>query len=222
MTDIKSYLNDGANWQAQCVLSYVRSHLDLPKSYNVEVGRYENCREQGYVFTLCKDYKQVLHIAVYEHRNMDSLVIQSFKGFFFNTPRAEDLQMKDKWDYDKSFPYGNVLECGKYVIDTFEYEIKEIEGIDMDVANAIKDYYELNKFVEKYKGTFDELCAELGGYNKDNENYVFDVNFKSITASVYRDDVGNFNLGDYFDVWKNDTKELLYEHITTDYFNKTE
>lgn len=213
MTDIKSYLNDGANWQAQCVLSYVRSHLDLPKSYNVEVGRYENCREQGYIFTLCKDYKQVLHIAVYEHRNMDSLVIKSFKGFFFNTPRAEDLGMEDKWDYDKSFDYGNVLECGKKVIDTFEYEIKEIEGIATD---AIKDYNELKQIVSDFKGTFDELFDELKGHNKDD--YWFDVNFKSITASVYRDDVGNFNLGDYFDVWKNDTKELLYEHITIDYF----
>ena len=217
MTEIKSYLNDGANWQAQCVLSYVRSHLHLPKSYNVEVGRYENCREQGYIFTLCKDYKQVLHLAVYEHRNMDSLIIKSFRGFFFNTPRAEDLGMKDKWDYDTSFDYGNVLECGKEVIDTFEYEIKEIKDIATD---AIKDYNELKQIVSDFKGTFDELFDELKGHNKDD--YWFDVNFKSITASVYRDDVGNFNLGDYFDVWKNDTKELLYEHITIDYFNKTE
>ena len=65
MTEIKSYLNDGANWQAQCVLSYVRSHLDLPKSYNVEVGRYEKYREKGYVFNLCKDYTKVLNIADY-------------------------------------------------------------------------------------------------------------------------------------------------------------
>lgn len=215
MTDIKSYLNDGANWQAQCVLSYVRSHLDLPKSYNVEVGRYENCREQGYVFTLCKDYKQVLHIAVYEHRNMDSLIIKSFRGFFFNTPRAEDLGMIDKWDYDKSFDYGNVLECGKEVIDTFEYEIKEIKDIATD---AIKDYNELKQIVSDFKGTFDELFDELKGHNKDD--YWFDVNFKSITASVYRDDVGNFNLGDYFDVWQADRVTPVYEKVTIDRLNE--
>ena len=220
MVEIKSYLNDGANWQAQCVLSYVRSHLDLPKSYNVEVGRYENCREQGYVFSLIKDYKQVLHIAVYEHRNMDSLVAKSFKGFFFNTPRAEDLPMKDKWDYDKSFDYGCVIDCGKYVVDTFEMEIKEIESIDMDVVNAIKDYNELNKFVEKYKGTFDELCVELGGYNKDKENYLFDVNFKSISTTIYHRTNGTFELNVYFDVWQADRVNPMYEKVTIDRLNE--
>lgn len=217
MTEIKSYLNDGANWQAQCVLSYVRSHLDLPKSYNVEVGRYENCREQGYVFSLIRDYKQVLHIAVYEHRNIDSLVAKSFKGFFFNTPRAEDLQMKDKWDYDKSFDYGCVIDCGKYVVDTFEMEIKEI---DVNVVNAIKDYYELNKFVEKYKGTFDELCVELGGYNKDKENYLFDVNFKSISTTIYHRTNGTFELNAYFDVWQADRVNPVYEKVTIDRLNE--
>lgn len=220
MIDIKSYSNDGANWQAQCVLSYVRSHLDLPNDYKVLVGRYENCREQGYVFTLCKDYKQVLHIAVYEHRNVDSLVIKSFKGSFINTPRAEDLGMKDKWDYDTSFDYGNVLDCGKMVIDTFEYEIKEIESIDMDVVNAIKDYYELNKFVEKYKGTFDELCVELGGYNKDKENYLFDVNFKSISTTIYHRTNGTFELNTYFDVWQADRVKPVYEKVTIDQLNE--
>ena len=128
MTNIHSYLNDGANWQAQCVLSYVRSHLHLPKTYNVTVGRYENCREQGYVFSLLQDYEQVLHIAVYEHRNMDSLVTKSFKGLFLNTPRAEDLNMKNKWDFDAEFECGNVVECGKYIVDTFEMEAQSIDN----------------------------------------------------------------------------------------------
>lgn len=215
MTDIKSYLNDGANWQAQCVLSYVRSHLDLPKSYNVEVGRYENCREQGYIFTLCKDYKQVLHLAVYEHRNMDSLIIKSFRGFFFNTPRAEDLGMEDKWDYDKSFDYGNVLECGKEVIDTFEYEIKEIKDIATD---AIKDYNELKQIVSDFKGTFDELFDELKGHNKDD--YWFDVNFKSISTTIYQRTNGTFELNVYFDVWQADRVTPVYEKVTIDRLNE--
>jgi len=166
------------------------------------------------VFTLIKDYKQVLHIAVYEHRNVDSLVTKSFKGFFFNTPRAEDLQMKDKWDYDKSFDYGNVIECGKYVVDTFE---RETQSINNTIENAKRDYYELDNIVTEYKGTFDELFDELKGYNKYYPT--FDVNFKSITTSVYCDDNGNLKLGYYFDVWNNDTKELQYEHITIDSLN---
>lgn len=215
MTEIKSYLNDGANWQAQCVLSYVRSHLDIPKTYKVLVGRYENCREQGYVFTLCKDYMQLLHIAVYEHRNMDSLVIKSFRGFFFNTPRAEDLKMENKWDYDEDFPYGSVLECGKEVIGNIEYEIKSINEYATD---GIKDYNELKNIVDNYKGTFDELFDELKGHNKDND--LFDVNFKSITASVYRDDVGNLKLGEYFDIYSLTQANPFYEHISVNELKK--
>lgn len=209
MTDIKSYLNDGANWQAQCVLSYVRSHLDLSNDYKVLVGRYENCREQGYVFTLCKDYMQILHIAVYEHRNVDNLIIKTFRGQFVNTPRAEDLGMKDKWDYDTSFDYGKVFECGKMVIDTFKYEIKDIKDIATD---AIKAYNELKNIVDNYKGTFDELFDELKGHNKDYD--LFDVNFKTITASVYRDDAGNLKLGECFDVYLLTQANPFYEHIS--------
>lgn len=209
MIDIKSYLNDGANWQAQCVLSYVRSHLDIPKTYKVLAGRYENCREQGYVFTLCKDYIQLLHIAVYEHRNVDSLVIKTFRGQFVNTPRAEDLKMENKWDYDEDFPYGSVLDCGKMVVDNIEYEIKSINEYATD---GIKDYNELKEIVDNYKGTFDELFDELKGHNKDND--LFDVNFKSITASVYRDDVGNLKLGEHFDIYSLTQANPFYEHIS--------
>ena len=128
--------------------------------------------------------------------------------------------MKDKWDYDKSFPYGNIIECGKKVISNIKYEIKEIEGIDMYVVNAIKDYYELNKFVEKYKGTFDELCAELGGYHKDKGNYLFDVNFKSISTTIYQRTNGTFELNVYFDVWQADRVTPVYEKVTIDRLNE--
>ena len=84
-TTIESYLNDGANWQAQSVLSYLRSIREsiVSKTWSdslrcyeafIYVGRYENCREQGYVFTISYmgEYK---HYAVYEHRNCDNLVV---------------------------------------------------------------------------------------------------------------------------------------------------
>lgn len=207
MTNIYSYLNDGANWQAQCVLSYVRSHADLKEDYTILVGRYENCREQGYVFTLTKRWEQLLHIAVYEHRNSDDIIVKSFKGTFINTPRAEDLNMKDKWDYDESFNVGNIVDCGKYVVDTFENEI-----IKNNVQQSIEDYNELKERVENYKGTFDELFDELKGHNKDND--VFDVNFKSITSSVYLDDDGNIWLSEYLDAYISDQLNPLYENIS--------
>ena len=207
MTNIYSYLNDGANWQAQCVLSYVRSHADLKEDYAILVGRYENCREQGYVFTLTKRWEQLLHIAVYEHRNSDDIIVKSFKGTFINTPRAEDLNMKDKYDYDESFSVGNIVDCGKYVVDTFENEI-----IKNNVQQSIEDYNELKERVENYKGTFDELFDELKGHNKDND--VFDVNFKSITSSVYLDDDGNIWLSEYLDAYISDQLNPLYENIS--------
>lgn len=215
MTDIRSYINDGANWQAQAVLAYVRSNLDLPKSYNVLVGRYENCREQGYIFTLCNDYMQLLHIAVYEHRNVDNLIIKTFRGQFVNTPRAEDLKMEDKWDYDTSFDYGKILECGKEVVGNIEYEIKSINEL---VSDSINDYNELKEVVDNYKGTFDELFDKLNGHNKDYNS--FDVNYKCITASVYRDDVGNIKLGEYFDVYLLTKANPFYEHISVEQLKK--
>ena len=57
MTKLENYLEDGANWQAQAVLAYLRYHLDAKsivskltdtqdwKKYDfpiVEVGRFEN------------------------------------------------------------------------------------------------------------------------------------------------------------------------------------
>lgn len=209
MVEIKSYLNDGANWQAQCVLSYVRSHLDLPNGYKVLVGRYENCREQGYVFTLCKDYMQILHIAVYEHRNVDNLIIKTFRGQFVNTPRAEDLNMRDKWDYDTSFDYGKVLECGKEVVGNIEYEINSLKEV---ATEGIKDYNELKQIVNDFNGTFDELFDELKGHDRDYD--LFDVNFKSITASVFCDDIGNSKLSEHFDIYALTQANPFYEHIS--------
>ena len=89
--NIKSYMNDGANWQAQCVLSCLRSQIcnvtDLAwneerhgSDAEIMVGRYENCREQGYVFSLIYAYRQVVHVAVYEHRNSDELIVVIFKA----------------------------------------------------------------------------------------------------------------------------------------------
>ena len=80
---LQEYMNDGANWQAQVILIYLRQNepFILEGTYNSElrsyeaslsVGRYENCREQGYIFSL--RYKGMQrNYAVYEHRNSDNL-----------------------------------------------------------------------------------------------------------------------------------------------------
>ena len=91
----------------------------------IVVGRYENCREQGYVLTLLVDWQAIYNIAFYEHRNSDRICVKGFEGSFFNTPRAEDLKMKDKWDYDKSFEFGQIMECAEWIDTIFEKKLTE-------------------------------------------------------------------------------------------------
>lgn len=127
MLNIKSYLDDGANWQAQCVLSYIRSHNPFSGNIEIQVGRFENCREQGYVFTLVKNYKQIKHYAVYEHRNSDELIVLIQHGFSINTPDVNFMFGSDrgKFDYDKSFKCGDIVDCGEYILDNMKSLIND-------------------------------------------------------------------------------------------------
>jgi hypothetical protein len=132
MVTIEHYNDDGANWQAQCVLAYLRSHYEiaLEETYNsdrrgydaiLQVGRYENCREQGYVFSIKVGLEQ-RHYAVYEHRNSDHICVLISDGVCMNTPNVE-FMWKDrgenatKYDYNNDFRCGNIIECGEWIID---------------------------------------------------------------------------------------------------------
>ena len=138
MINIEYYLEDGANWQAQCVLAYLRSigkseveYLtwnEEKKRYYVElcVGRCENCREQGYIFTLTYDAKQLVHYWVYEHRNSDNLCVVEFEGNFMNTPTINDIPMENKYDVTMSFSCGDIVSCGEWIVERIkEYINKE-------------------------------------------------------------------------------------------------
>lgn len=135
--EIKNYLDDGANWQAQCVLAYLRyfkeniidNSWDKEKERymaNIEVGRLENCREQGYVFSLHYGIKQ-MNYAVYEHRNSDEICVDSFELFTINTPTLEDLCsfFKTKYDHTKTFSVGQIVECGDWIWHEMEDFIKK-------------------------------------------------------------------------------------------------
>lgn len=152
-TTIESYLNDGANWQAQSVLCYLRSIKEsiVTKTWSesarrydatIYVGRYENCREQGYVFTI--SYKgQYKHYAVYEHRNCDNLVVLINDGFSMNTPSV-DFMWKGhidengettKWGYDKDFDFGEIIKCGDFIAEDMKNFIDEV----IAKKNAVSD-----------------------------------------------------------------------------------
>lgn len=134
MAKIREYMNDGANWQAQAVLAYMRGHIfrveDLVEythkgifNYlNTRVGRYENCREQGYVFSIQVGFHNERHYAVYEHRNCDYICVLISEGMNMNTPNV-DFMWKDKgenatkYDYDKGFSCGEIAKCGEWIIE---------------------------------------------------------------------------------------------------------
>lgn len=125
---IENFFQDGANYQAQIVAILVRTNRDniLDASYDknfhdyqatLNIGRLENCREQGYVFYVRCGIDQ-LSIAVYEHRNTDSLCVLEKEMFTINTPTLDDMWMgkKDKYDYDKDFKVGQWQECANWIV----------------------------------------------------------------------------------------------------------
>ena len=143
MINIEHYMTDGANWQAQCVLAYLRYMGNLKVqdlTWNEEkeryegelrVGRCENCREQGYVFTIIYGVKELVHFWVYEHRNSDDLCVVEFEGFFINTPTINDIPMKDKYDTTKEFSCGDIVDCGNWIIERIEYYINREKSMDI-------------------------------------------------------------------------------------------
>lgn len=146
MINVENYMDDGANWQAQSVLAYIRSLGYCPnifynketRNYDVDilVGRCENCREQGYIFALRerKSFKVLMNYWVYEHRNSDDLCVVKFEGSFLNTPTINEIPMKHKNDITQSFGYGQIVECGQYIIDDMKY-IYEKEKENTQLTN---------------------------------------------------------------------------------------
>lgn len=139
MIDIENYLNDGANEQAVAVLAFLRGAKDsiLEPSRDekwgyrayFEVGRYENCREQGYVFSIFWKGKQK-NYAVYEHRNSDELIVLISNVCTINTPSVKDMwadkgENPSKYDYDKEFEYGDILGCVEWIKNDMKATIDE-------------------------------------------------------------------------------------------------
>lgn len=139
MTNIESYINDGANWQAQSVLAYLRATYKnaIRETWNEErkcydarvgVGRYENCREQGYIFSILYKGKQ-RNYCVYEHRNSDDICVVVFDYITINTPTLKmvcDAMGNNKWNYTKAFPCGQIMDCGVYIIEDMKDFLKDI------------------------------------------------------------------------------------------------
>lgn len=146
MVHLEQYNNDGANWQAQAVLAYLRTQAeDIEWTINNKakmfgglwVGRYENCREQGYVFHLACGVK-IKNYAVYEHRNFDGicvLICEKNASCSLDTPsvdamwadKAEEkgIDKVSKYDYDEGFKCGDILGCGEWIENDMRETLKK-------------------------------------------------------------------------------------------------
>lgn len=140
MTQIENYMDDGANWQAQSVLAYLRVTKNgaINKTWNKEyhhydakinVGRYENCREQGYIFSVYYNGEQ-RNYCIYEHRNSDNICVVVFDAVTINTPTNDmvfEAMGDSKWNFTKSFGYGEIVSCGDYIIEDIKGFINKLQ-----------------------------------------------------------------------------------------------
>jgi hypothetical protein len=125
--EMKKYFNDGANNQAQAVLALIGC-FEIEDSWNPEyktydadilVGRWENCREQGYVLSLRnKKYKQI-NVAFFEHRNSDEICAVVWDQNTTNTPNIDSANFgdvyKNKFDVSHLVKYGHIAEMAEYI-----------------------------------------------------------------------------------------------------------
>lgn len=131
--NIENYMNDGASWQAQMVLAHLRAHQYgvIEQTWNgrgydleIKVGRFENCREQGYVFTITiPDYMskdKTIHQknwAVFEHRNSDDICVLVSDQVTINTPDyLEMYQGRGKSAYEKMYHENEAYFCAEYLV----------------------------------------------------------------------------------------------------------
>ena len=125
--ELKNYLLDGACMQARCVLCYIQD-FEINESYDekygmnmarIEVGRWENCREQGYCVSLAAENFKQLNIAFFENRNSDELCAVEWVENTINTPTIGSKELakvyKSKYNTQKSMPYMHIEEMGDWI-----------------------------------------------------------------------------------------------------------
>ena len=134
MKKLSDYNQDGANYQARAVLAMLEN-FNVENSFDddssdylavIKVGRWENCREQGYVLMMDSiDHEKQLNIAFFEHRNSDKICALKWEQKTINTPtidnaKFENNYLNDKYDVSFSVSFGQILEMSKWIEEQFE------------------------------------------------------------------------------------------------------
>lgn len=132
MAKISEYMNDGANRQARAVLAFLDDTIesswdDNSKDYDCfpEVGRWENCREQGYVVRLrSKNARRQLNIAFFGHRNSDLIHTIRWEQASISSLTIDSANFgavyATKWDTSASFGYGEITAAAKWINDEMQ------------------------------------------------------------------------------------------------------
>ena len=88
------------------------------------------------------------------------------------------------------------------------------------MTNSIKkqakqDYLQLCDIVYQFEGNINKLCKMLGGFNFQYDYESFDINYKSITATIYNQN-NKYIVYEYIDIWDDNTCSCIKEcvHIT--------
>lgn len=129
MSPLNNYMQDGANKQARAVLCLLQG-MTIEESWNkassrydaeIQVARWENCREQGYIVMLSRPHHKTLNIAFFEHRNSDSIcAIKWHQNNFPNSPTIDTADFggecyKDKWDVSHTVGCGRADEMAEWI-----------------------------------------------------------------------------------------------------------
>ena len=77
---------------------------------------------------------------------------------------------------------------------------------------AWMDYLKLVELVKGFKGSLEELCKQLNGYNLDNDDERFDLNYGSISATIYAVECRLF-VYECIDIWDDEETALVKECI---------
>lgn len=125
-TKLSEYLKDGAGRQARGVLPFIDENIESSfkegrYQADVQVGRWENAREQGYVISMRgQDHTRQINVAFFEHRNSDEIHAIKWEQVTLNTPTIDGLPKdhsyyNSKYNTDFRVGYGEVLEMATWV-----------------------------------------------------------------------------------------------------------
>jgi hypothetical protein len=126
-----NYIQDGACPASRAVLAlfapYVvdGSYASDSNSYEnvVQVSRWDNCREQGYILYLRVEGKQ-LNIAFFEHRNSDEICAVKWEQYTANSPTLGSAKFgdiyKDKYDVSHSLKHNEHYRMSLWLKTQFE------------------------------------------------------------------------------------------------------